>query len=91
MFLKNISWNYGRRFFKETEPSLTFHMMLIVRSDPMFPLIACMAYVDINPIRARMAQTTEQSDHTSIKQRIQHVLQSIVFETDIYTLLPYFI
>ena len=34
-------------------------------------LAACMAYVDLNPVRAQMAQTPEQSDHTSIKKRTE--------------------
>ncbi|NMH60979.1 transposase [Alteromonas ponticola] len=33
-------------------------------------LAACMAYVDLNPVRARMAKTPEQSNHTSIQKRI---------------------
>ncbi|MFC6977901.1 transposase [Microbulbifer taiwanensis] len=33
-------------------------------------LAACLAYVDLNPIRANMAETPEASDHTSIQWRI---------------------
>ncbi len=36
-------------------------------------ILSCMIYVDLNPIRADICQTLEDSEHTSIKQRIEQI------------------
>ncbi len=38
-------------------------------------LLACAAYVELNPIRAAIAETLEASDHTSIQRRINAELK----------------
>jgi len=39
-------------------------------------LLACAAYVELNPIRAALAETLEDSDYTSIQRRIESELQT---------------
>ena len=55
-------------------------------------LIACMVYNDLNPIRAGMATTLEDSDHTSVQQRIRarqaHHQACLLLEQDRLRTLP---
>ncbi|MEQ1830936.1 MAG: hypothetical protein ABL921_33630 [Pirellula sp.] len=39
-------------------------------------LLACAAYVDLNPIRAAMAETLETSEFTSVQRRVQALQQA---------------
>ena len=38
-------------------------------------VLSCMAYVDLNPIRAKMAKSPETSEHTSIQKRTEAIQQ----------------
>jgi hypothetical protein len=40
-------------------------------------LLACSAYVDLNPIRAAIAENLETSDYTSVQRRIQALKQTV--------------
>jgi REP element-mobilizing transposase RayT len=45
-------------------------------------ILACMAYVDLNPIRAGMAETPEESDFTSIQERLRAFAFAAAHQTD---------
>lgn len=48
-------------------------------------LVACVAYVDLNPVRAAMAETPEQSLYTGVKDRIDDLIAQHPDQTDIDT------
>ena len=52
-------------------------------------LVACMAYVDLNPVRANMEKTPETSKHTSIKTRIEVAKANQAQPKDLFPFIGY--
>lgn len=78
--LSHVSWwmrllcqNIGTRANREDEEVGKFFQgrYKAVRILDEATLLACAAYVDLNPIRAAIAETLEESDYTSVQRRIQ--------------------
>ncbi len=77
--LQNLSWFFkclnepiARQANKEDRCTGHFWESRFI-SQPLLneeALLSCMAYVDLNPVRAKIAETPEGSDHTSIQERI---------------------
>ena len=82
--LSHVSWwmrllcqNIGTRANREDQEVGKFFQgrYRAVRILDESTLLACAAYVDLNPIRAAIAETLEESDYTSIQRRI-HAMTS---------------
>ena len=84
--LSDISWwmrllsqNIGQRANKEDEEVGKFWQARYraVRLLDETAILACAAYVDLNPIRAAMAETLETSDFTSVQRRTESIKQQV--------------
>jgi len=69
-FMKTLKEGISRRANREDEVTGTFwqarfHSVVLLDQAA---LVACMAYVDLNPIRAKMADRPERSAHTSVRR-----------------------
>jgi len=73
-FMKVLNENIARRANKEDECTGHFWESRF-KSQALLDekaVLSAMAYVDLNPVRAAMADAPENSDHTSIQLRIEH-------------------
>ncbi len=83
-FMKVLNENTARRANKEDECTghfwqARFSSKALLDAES---VLTCMAYCDLNPIRAAMATTPERSDHTSIKMRIDHCRNKSIESTE---------
>lgn len=72
-WMRLLNQRVAQRANKEDEAAGCFWQdrFRAIRIDDEESLLACAAYVELNPIRAAIAETLEQSDFTSVQRRIE--------------------
>ena len=73
-FMKALNEKVAREANKEDDCTGHFWQARF-KSQPLLDeqaVLSCMAYIDLNPVRAAMAASPETSDHTSAQLRIKH-------------------
>jgi len=73
-FMKTLNEKVAREANKEDDCTGHFWQARF-KSQPLLDeqaVLSCMAYIDLNPVRAAIAESPETSDHTSIQLRINH-------------------
>ncbi|ARU56633.1 transposase [Oleiphilus messinensis] len=58
-----------------------------LRAQPIRKIAACLAYVDLNPIRAGIADSPKTFEHTSVQKRIRAAKSDTPYQPDY--LLPF--
>jgi len=75
--LTSVSWLSTRRAAQRADRPQGSQALLDESA-----VVSCLAYVDLNPVRAAIAETPEDSDYTSIQRRIRTLQAASEFSGD---------
>lgn len=92
-FMRCFKENIARRANAEDEVTGAFWegRFKCTRLDNPQAILACMVYVDLNPVRAGIAATPEESSYTSVKARVEREVTSDSARVETSSLPPAFL